>query len=102
MILNQTNEFLIDQDGAKLKNTLNDLPSGKYIFKYSPHKLIDELLESPPNIRTLRNPKFLPLLKDYFYILALVLKQSQELLGPPLAASPPPLYPGLRASFSSQ
>lgn len=80
-LYNQTIEFLIDEDGAKLQNALNDLSSGKFVFEYSPHKLIDELLESPPNIRTLRNPKFLRLTKDYFSILALVLKQSQELLG---------------------
>ena len=72
---------LIDEDKAKLQNALGDLVSNKFVFTYSPHKLIDELLESPPNIKTLRNPKFHPLLKDYFHILAFILKESQELLG---------------------
>lgn len=80
-LYDQNIESLIDKGGAKLQNALNDLSSGKFVFQYSPHKLIDELLESPPNIRALRNPKFSPLFKDYFYILALVLKQSRELVG---------------------
>jgi hypothetical protein len=71
---------LIDKDNIKIEDALRDIVSGKFVFTYSPQKLTDELLESPANIKTLRNPKFLPLLKDYFYILALILKQSQELL----------------------
>lgn len=79
-LYNQTIEFLIDQDNVKLKNALDELSSGKYVFEYSPRKLIDELLESPPTIRSLTNPQFLRLTKDYFFILALFLRQSQELL----------------------
>ena len=64
----------------KLKNAAKDLSSGNFTFTYNPQELIDTLIESPPNIKTLRNDKFLPLVKDYYHILASILMQSQELL----------------------
>ena len=80
-LYNQNIESLIDENKEKVMNALNDLSSNKFAFTYNPHILIDDLLNSIPNIRTLRNPRFVPLRKDYFHILALIMKQSQELLG---------------------
>ena len=73
-------KFLIDEGNKKLHSALHDLESGKFAFTYSPHKLIDELFESPPGMIARRKGRFLPLLKDYYRVLALVLDQSNEAL----------------------
>ncbi len=74
----QSIEFLVSEDKAKLKNAWDELSSGKFTFRYDPLGLIGELLESRPTRGTLRNPRFLPLREDYFHVLALILRQSQE------------------------
>lgn len=71
---------LVEDRKEKTQDALYALKSGDFIFEYSPHKLIDELLESPPNLKTLRNEKFSPLLEDYFHILALYLLQSKQVM----------------------
>lgn len=77
---NQDIMVFIDEDKKKLQNAWEEVMSKKFIFGYHPIKLIDELLESRANIRRLDKSKFIPLLKDYFHILALILSYSQNLL----------------------
>lgn len=72
--------FLVDRDRKKLNNALGDLISKKFVFNHSPIKLIDDLLESRAKARKLDSVKYLPLLEDYFHILAYILSQSKELL----------------------
>ncbi len=70
-------EHLIDKNHGKLKEAAKEIISGEFIFTYDAPKLIDELLRSERNII---NEQFLPLKRDYHYILAHALLISQEML----------------------
>jgi hypothetical protein len=70
-------EHLVDKDHSKIKTAIGEMTSGKFEFSYNPIKLIDDLIVhngSP------KNRKFLPLKKDYHYILAARLLESQQIL----------------------
>jgi len=78
--LNQYNadvEHLIDEDHSKLKKAADEIRSGKFTFTYDPPKLIDEFLRSQRNVK---DKKFLPLKRDYHYILANACLISEEML----------------------
>ena len=70
-------EHLIDKDHGKLKEATKEIMSGKFKFTYDAPKLIDEFLRSERNVR---NKKFLPLKRDYHYILANTFLISEEML----------------------
>lgn len=70
-------EHLLDIDKSKLKNAADDLRSKKFEFTYNPPKIIDEFLKSERNVK---NKKFLPLKRDYHYILAGAFLMSKEML----------------------
>ena len=68
---------LIDEDRSKIKKAVEEIKSGKFTCKYRPAKLIDEFLENKKNVRDV---KFLPLRRDYYYILAAALIESNKML----------------------
>lgn len=70
-------EHLIDEDKGKLKEAAKKIISGEFTFTYDAHKLIDQLLRSKGNVK---NEKFLPLKRDYHYILANAFLISKEML----------------------
>lgn len=70
-------EHLIDKDHGKLKEAAKEIISGKFTFTYDAPRLIDEFLTSERNIK---NKKFLPLKKDYHYILANAFLISEEMI----------------------
>jgi hypothetical protein len=70
-------EHLIDKDRGKLKEAAKQIISGEFTFTYDAPKLIDEFLRGE---RTVNNKKFLPLKRDYHYILAHTFLISQETL----------------------
>jgi len=70
-------EHLIDNDHSKLKEAAKEIISGEFTFTYDAHKLIDEFLRSERNVR---NEEFLPLKRDYHYILANAFLISEEML----------------------
>jgi len=70
-------EHLIDKDHGKLNEAVNEIISGKFTFTYDTPKLIDEFLRSEGNVK---NKKFLPLKRDYHYILANTFLISEEML----------------------
>jgi hypothetical protein len=70
-------EHLMDEDRSKVKNALQELVSGKFVFKYDPVELVKKFLIDNPDVR---NKSFLSLKNDYHYILALVLHNQRGLL----------------------
>ena len=68
---------LIDEDHTKLKEAAKKITLGEFTFPYKVCGLIDELLLSE---RSVRNKKFLPLKRDYHYILANTFLISEEML----------------------
>jgi hypothetical protein len=69
-------EHLIDVDKGKLNNAVNDIKSKKFKFTYNSSELVDEFLKSEKNVK---KRKFLPLKRDYHYILANALTTSREI-----------------------
>ncbi|GAI82935.1 unnamed protein product, partial [marine sediment metagenome] len=70
-------EHLIDKDHSKLKEATKKIISGEFTFTYDAHKLIDEFLRTERNVK---NEEFLPLKRDYHYILANAFLISEEML----------------------
>jgi hypothetical protein len=70
-------EHLIDKGHGKLKGAAKQIVSGEFTFTYDAPRLIDEFLG---NERTVKNKKFLPLKRDYHYILANTFLISEEML----------------------
>lgn len=70
-------EHLIDNDHGKLNEATKQLISGEFTFTYDAPNLIDEFLRSERNVK---NKKFLPLKRDYHYILASAFLISREML----------------------
>jgi hypothetical protein len=70
-------EYLIDKDYGRLKEAAKEIISGKFKFTYDAPKLIDEFLRSERNVK---DKQFLPLKKDYHYILANTFLISEEML----------------------
>ena len=68
---------LVDQDHSKLREAAEKIRLGEFTFAYSVRELIDELLSGERNVR---NKKFLPLKRDYHYILANAFVTSEEML----------------------
>jgi len=81
--LKDTNQYdadvkhLIDIDHSKIKKAIEEIKSGKFTRKYSPPELIDEFLKNKENVKDV---KFLPLKRDYYYILAAALIESNKML----------------------
>jgi hypothetical protein len=70
-------ENLVDADRSRIKEATENIRSGKFTLKYNPSKLIDEFLK---NERNVKDEKYLPLKKDYHYILASIVLTSGKLL----------------------
>jgi len=68
---------LLDLDQRKVHNAWEDIRSGKFVFNYQPTKLVQEFLS---NNRNVKKSKYLPLKKDYHYILALSLTEARKFL----------------------
>jgi len=71
-------EHLIDEDHGKLNQAAKEIISGSFVFTYNASQMIDEFLRSQSNVK---NKKFLPLKRDYHYILAkafLISKETME------------------------
>lgn len=70
-------EHLVDADHSRMKEAFEKVRSGTFSLSYDPSKLVDGLLKSEKNIK---DEKYLPLKKDYHYILASTLLKSAELM----------------------
>lgn len=70
-------EHLVDADHGRMEKALEKVRSGTFRLSYDPSKLINGLLKSERNIK---DEKYLPLKKDYHYILASTILTSAQLL----------------------